>query len=145
VRVSILCVGKIRKGPLRTVIDDYYGRIRHYAKLDEVEIADAGEDELRKRFEKGTDARARKIALEVDGRAMSSRALAEIIGDCELHSVPAITFMIGGAYGLPRGLASDVRLSLSAMTLPHKLARLVLAEQVYRGFTILRGEPYSHD
>ena len=55
-------------------------------------------------------------------------------------------FLIGGAYGLPPAVsrAADVRLSLSAMTLPHRLARLFLAEQLYRGFTILRNEPYSH-
>jgi len=55
-------------------------------------------------------------------------------------------FLIGGAYGLPQEVSkkADLRLSLSAMTLPHRLARLFLAEQIYRGFSILRGEPYDH-
>ncbi|MBZ0116978.1 MAG: 23S rRNA (pseudouridine(1915)-N(3))-methyltransferase RlmH, partial [Sandaracinaceae bacterium] len=78
--------------------------------------------------------------------AWSSERLARFVGDCELRSVSSIAFLIGGSYGLPPELSrgADLRVSLSAMTLPHRLARVVLAEQIYRAFTILRGEPYSH-
>ena len=60
--------------------------------------------------------------------------------------MPALAFLIGGAYGLPERVSksAELKLSLSAMTLPHRLARLVLAEQIYRAYTILRNEPYSH-
>ncbi|MBP7681861.1 MAG: 23S rRNA (pseudouridine(1915)-N(3))-methyltransferase RlmH, partial [Deltaproteobacteria bacterium] len=72
--------------------------------------------------------------------------LAQHLGRCEGEGVQSAVFLIGGSYGLPKVISkrADVQLSLSAMTLPHRLARLLLAEQVYRGFTILRNEPYSH-
>jgi 23S rRNA (pseudouridine1915-N3)-methyltransferase len=147
VRVVIVAVGKVKERGLREVLDDYLGRARRYARLDEIELKDAPADVLRERFAKAIDPRGRTIALEVDGKAWSSRQLADAIGDCELTSVPSVTFLIGGSYGLPAELSRSAhhRLSLGAMTLPHRLARVVLAEQIYRAFTILRGEPYSHD
>ncbi len=144
-RVSVIAVGKVKQRGLRASLDDYYGRIKRYAKLEEIELKDTAD--VGARFAKALDPRGRTIALEVDGEAWSSRRLADFVGECELSSVPSVSFLIGGAYGLPREIsrAADRRLSLSAMTLPHRLARLVLAEQIYRAFTILRGEPYSHD
>jgi 23S rRNA (pseudouridine1915-N3)-methyltransferase len=86
------------------------------------------------------------IALEVSGRALSSHDLAQLVGRAEDGSVLHLVFLIGGAYGLPprTSQAADQQISLSQLTLPHRLARLVLVEQLYRAFTILRGEPYSH-
>ncbi len=146
-RVVFVAVGKVKERGLRDVLDDYYGRVRRYAKLEEIELKDASADVLRERFARAIDPRGRTLALEVDGKALSSRQLADVVGECELTSVPTVTFLIGGAYGLPAEVsrAAHQRLSLSAMTLPHRLARVLLAEQVYRAFTILRGEPYSHD
>jgi 23S rRNA (pseudouridine1915-N3)-methyltransferase len=144
-RIAIVAVGKIKQPGLRAELDDYLGRIQRYATLDEIELKDAGEAELRARFEKALPKRARAIALEVDGKALSSQGLAELVGRAELDATP-LAFLIGGAYGLPREVSAlaQARLSLSPMTLPHRLARLVLAEQLYRSFTILRNEPYSH-
>ena len=70
--------------------------------------------------------------------------LARQVGECEVHSVPSITFVVGGSYGLPPEVSrrAHARFSLGRITLPHRLARVVLAEQIYRAFTILRGEPY---
>ncbi len=146
-RVAVVAVGKVKERGLRSLLDDYYGRIKRYAKLDEIELKDASAAVVRDRFAKAIDPRGRTIALDVDGEAWSSRRLADFVGECEVGSVPSVTFLIGGAYGLPPEVsrAADRRLSLSAMTLPHRIARLVLAEQIYRAFTILRGEPYSHD
>lgn len=145
-RIAIVAVGRVKERPLRKVLDDYFGRIARYAKLEETELKDEAPDRLRARFERAIPSEGRTVALEVDGESWSSQDLAKYIGDCELHSVPVVSFLIGGAYGLPPAVsgAADVRLSLSAMTLPHRLARVVLAEQIYRAFTILRGEPYSH-
>lgn len=145
-RIAVVAVGKIKERGLRDVLDDYYARVRRYAKLEEIELKDASESELVARFTKAIDPRGRVIALEVEGERWSSPKLAEVIGGLELGSVPSLTFLIGGAYGLPAEVsrAAHTRLSLGAMTLPHRLARVVLAEQIYRAFTILRGEPYSH-
>jgi 23S rRNA (pseudouridine1915-N3)-methyltransferase len=145
VRISIIAVGKIKQAGLRAELDDYLGRIRRYASCDEIELKDGSDAELQQRFAKAIPKRAHTIALEVEGRSLSSQGLAELVQRGELAATPLV-FLIGGAYGLPAAVSSaaHTRLSLSAMTLPHRLARVVLAEQVYRAFTILRNEPYSH-
>jgi len=86
------------------------------------------------------------VALEVEGRALSSDELARFVGGALDGAVQHLVFLIGGSYGLPPGIsrAADAQISLSRMTLPHRLARVLLVEQIYRAFTILRGEPYSH-
>ena len=144
-RISIIAVGKIKQAGLRAELDDYLGRIRRYATCDEIELKDGTDAELRQRFDKAIPKRAQTVALEVDGKSLSSQGLAELVRRTELAAIP-LAFLIGGAYGLPETVSSaaHTRLSLSAMTLPHRLARVVLAEQVYRAFTILRNEPYSH-
>ena len=131
---------------MRAVLDDYLGRIGRYAKLEEIELKDISLDKLRDRFVRYLEDDGRTVALEVGGERWSSDDLAKQVGDCELRSVPSLTFFIGGSYGLPREVSenADLRFSLGAITLPHRLARVVLAEQIYRAFTILRGEPYSH-
>jgi 23S rRNA (pseudouridine1915-N3)-methyltransferase len=145
-KISIVAVGKVKEPGLRAAIDDYEKRIGRYAKIDEIELDDARDVELEARFRKAIPARARTVALEVEGQRMTSERFARWIEQCEIGAVPAIVFLIGGSYGLPKKLsqAADLRLSMSDMIFPHRLARLVLAEQIYRAFTILRNEPYSH-
>lgn len=145
-RVRIIAVGKAKDRDLRSLLGDYYARIDRYAKLEEIEIKDGPADEVAARLTRSIPDRSRVVALEVDGLALSSADLAKWIGRAENESVQTIVFLIGGSYGLPAALSkqADLRLSLSAMTLPHRLARLFLAEQIYRGFSILRGEPYDH-
>jgi 23S rRNA (pseudouridine1915-N3)-methyltransferase len=146
VRVRIIAVGKAKDRDLRSLLGDYYTRIGRYAKLEEIEIKDGKVDEVAQRLTRSIPDRSRVVALEVDGRSMSSRGLATWLERAENESVQSVVFLIGGAYGLPPELSkkADLQLSLSAMTLPHRLARLFLAEQIYRGFSILRGEPYDH-
>jgi 23S rRNA (pseudouridine1915-N3)-methyltransferase len=146
VRVRIIAVGKAKDRGLRSLLGEYYARIGRYAKLEEIEIKDGRADELTERLSRSIPDRSRLIALEVDGRSLSSRDFASWLGRAENESVQTVVFLIGGAYGLPEEVSkkADLRLSLSAMTLPHRLARLFLAEQIYRAFSILRGEPYDH-
>lgn len=145
-RVRIIAVGKAKDRDLRSLLGDYYTRIGRYAKLEEIEVKDGKVDEVAERLARSIPDRSRVVALEVDGQSMSSRGLATWLERAENQSVQTVVFLIGGAYGLPPELSkkADLRLSLSAMTLPHRLARLFLAEQIYRGFSILRGEPYDH-
>ncbi len=86
---------------------------------------------------------ATKIALDPDGRPLNSAGFAKLVREAEL-SARDLVFLVGGADGLPRDWreGADMLLSLSAMTLPHGLARVVLAEQIYRAFATLRGHPY---
>jgi 23S rRNA (pseudouridine1915-N3)-methyltransferase len=145
--VYVVAVGKIKERGAREWIDDYAKRIGRYATYHEVELKDGTQAEVEERFRKAVPARASVVALEVDGKALGSHELARFVGQCEDGGTVAnLVFLIGGAYGLPPSTsrAANLRLSLSAMTLPHRLARLFLVEQIYRAFTILRGEPYSH-
>lgn len=144
-RVAIIAVGKIKQAGLRAELDDYLGRIQRYGQCEEIELKDGTDAELEQRFERAIPKRAQRIALEVEGRTVTSHGFAEIVRRAELAATP-LAFLIGGAYGLPKSVSSTAhsQLSLSSMTLPHRLARVILAEQVYRACTILRNEPYSH-
>lgn len=145
-RILVIAVGKVKETGLRTAVDDYEARIGRYARFEEIEIKDGSADEVTTRFLRAIPERAKVIALEVDGKAMSSHAFAEEIAAAENAGVHALAFLIGGSYGLPAEVSqkAHLRLSLSKMILPHRLARLFLVEQIYRGYTILRNEPYSH-
>ena len=100
---------------------------------------------LRAAFEKKIPEASHVVALDVVGRSMTSEAFARWLEARATRGKGKIVFLIGGADGLPSEVLarSAEKLSLSAMTLPHRLARLVLAEQLYRAVTILRGEPYA--
>jgi 23S rRNA (pseudouridine1915-N3)-methyltransferase len=145
-RIAIVAVGKVKQSGLRAELDDYLERIRRYAPCDEIELKDGAEREMIERFDRAWPKRGAVAALEVDGKALDSAGLARWVGEQELSSGGTLTFLIGGAYGLPKEVSqrASIRLSLSKLTLPHRLARVLLAEQIYRAFTILRGEPYAH-
>jgi len=145
-RILVVAVGKVKERGIREAIDDYGERIDRYARFEEIELKDGSPDEVAARFDRAIPERSKVVALEVDGRPLGSEELGRFLGDVQHEGVAALTFLIGGSYGLPPDVSSaaDLRLSLSRMTLPHRLARLVLVEQLYRAHTILRGEPYSH-
>lgn len=145
-RIRVIAVGKSKDPSLRALLDEYYRRIGRYAKLEEVELKDGDPGDVATKMTRSIPDRSRVVALEVEGRSSSSRAFASWLAHAETQGVQTVVFLVGGAYGLPKDVSerADFRLSLSAMTLPHRLARVVLAEQVYRAFTILRGEPYDH-
>ncbi|NNM06610.1 MAG: 23S rRNA (pseudouridine(1915)-N(3))-methyltransferase RlmH [Gemmatimonadetes bacterium] len=84
------------------------------------------------------------VALTREGKGLGSRELARFLQERMVRSVPSVTFVIGGAFGLGEGVLkrSTLRLRISRMTLPHDLARLFLVEQLYRAGTITRNEPY---
>ena len=145
-KIAIIAVGKVKQLGLRAELDDYLKRIQRYASCTEIELKDGSDSELLARFEKAIPPKAKRIALEVGGQSLSSHGLAELVARAERTAVPALAFLIGGSYGLPGALSqgAQLQLSLSALTLPHRLARVLIAEQIYRAYTILRNEPYSH-
>ena len=147
--VSIIAVGK--PGPLASAIRGYERRAEHYWRFEVAELrASRGKDaaEVRRReaelLRARIDPRFRCVATTRCGARTSSVDLARWLGDLALRSARGVHFLIGGAYGLDRVLIGECTrtLSLSAMTLPRDMARLVLAEQLYRAGTILRNEPY---
>ena len=139
-KIVVLAVGKLRDRQLTALCDDYVARASHHVAVEVVEVDD--DKALARRWPTAGET----IALEVGGESWSTERFAAYIGDQMLHGGRGITFAIGGADGLPAALVARAkrRLSLSAMTLPHRLARLVLVEQIYRALTVVRGEPYHH-
>ncbi len=144
-RIVIAAVGKVKDRPLREAIDEYVNRVRRYVAIEEIEIPDAPPDRVRAAFEKASR-EATVVAMEVNGQALSSESFARTLERYGARGKGTVAFLIGGADGLPPDLsrAAHARLSLSTLTFPHRLARLVLIEQIYRAMTILRGEPYAH-
>ncbi len=140
-RITVVAAGKIKEKPLRSVADDYLSRIRRYTNADEIETKDE------KGLAKAVPSGARLIALEVWGRAYSSEEFSDELESWASTGKGEIAFVIGAAEGIPRDLSrsADEHISLSKMTLPHRLARVVLFEQIYRGLSILRGEPYARE
>lgn len=110
-------------------------------KVDGEKVRMAEEDRLLARLPKGG---GELVALTRVGKALGSRELAQFMAKQALGSVQEVTFLIGGAFGLGKGILerSTLQLSISPMTLPHEIARLLLVEQLYRAGTILRNEPY---
>jgi 23S rRNA (pseudouridine1915-N3)-methyltransferase len=151
--VGVVSVGRPGR-LLESAIAEYEGRAARYWKLRvttvraeaasrnrppaEVRRAEAG------RLRSGAPAGHDLIGLTRAGEAWSSERLAEYLEELGVRGAPGTTFLVGGASGLDPDLLRECRfrLSLSPMTLPHDLARLVLAEQLYRAGTISRGEPY---
>jgi 23S rRNA (pseudouridine1915-N3)-methyltransferase len=145
VRIRVIAVGKLKEAHYRAAVDDYLGRLARYATMDEVEIREDAPATVAAAMKKALPARAHVIALTIDGRARSSEELAAQI-EALSHRAVDVAFVIGGADGIPAEIVAlaNEKLSLSKMTLPHRLARLVLVEQIYRAMTIRRGEPYHH-
>lgn len=151
-KISLVCVGRPRS-PLAEPISQYEGRILHYFPFEAVEVKESGRggqplarllEEEGERLLARVPKRNELVALHRLGSRWSSESLAGHLAEGGLNGIAGISFLIGGAFGLSKQVLdrADHLISLSAMTLPHELARLVLAEQLYRAGTIMRGEPY---
>jgi len=141
VKIVLVVQGKLKDKGLRALVDDYLGRMKRYARCEEIEVKEASQ------LLAAVPSDATLVALEVDGEELSSTALAQRVERWLGRGKGVVAFAIGGAEGLPKeiGERADFRFSLSRLTLPHRLARLILAEQLYRAFSILRGEPYARE
>ena len=144
-RIVVVAVGRVKDKPLRAAIDEYTGRVRRFVPCDEIEIEDAPAARLVEKFSQKTSG-ATTIAMEVHGRLIDSPTFARELERAGSRGKGTVAFLIGGADGIPSAIsqAAHDRWSLSGLTFPHRLARLVLVEQIYRAMTILRGEPYAH-
>jgi len=141
VKLFVIAEGRIKERAMRAVADDYSNRLTRYVKCDEIETKDAAG--LAKAIPEG----AFVVALEVNGERISSSELATRLERWGARGKGHVAFVIGGAEGIPSALSAkaDVRLSLSTFTFPHRLARVMLLEQLYRSMTLLRGEPYARE
>ncbi len=140
-KLFVIAQGRIKERELRAVANDYLGRLSRYVRCEEIEARDAAS--LGKSIPEG----AFVIALEVDGERLTSVELSQRIERWGARGKGLVAFLIGGAEGIPSALSAraDLRLSLSSFTFPHRLARVMLFEQLYRSMTLLRGEPYARE
>lgn len=139
-KILVLAVGRLKEEYFREAEAEYRKRLRRYADVDVREVKDD------RALLQALPPRARLVALDERGEAWSSEELARrLIAAEEQHGGGApLVFAIGGAEGLSAGVREKAVRSLAfgRITLPHRLARIVLLEQLYRAYTILRGEPY---
>lgn len=155
--ITIISVGKLKEKYLKMGIDEYIKRLASYAKVEIIEVPDEkapenlsdAEMELVKKKE--GERILSKIsegmyvyALAIDGKMKSSEELAEGLEKLMTYGTSKIAFIIGGSLGLHKDVLNraDEKLSFGRMTLPHQLMRLVLVEQIYRSFRIIKNEPY---
>lgn len=156
-KITILCVGKIKESFYRDAIGEYTKRLSKYCKIDIIEVADektpdkasaALEEQIKEkeadRLLARLDESAYVYTLEIQGKRYSSRAFAGAINQAGINGCSHITFIIGGSLGLHEKVMkrSDQAISFSDMTFPHQLMRVILCEQLYRAYRIISGEPY---
>ena len=155
--ITVICVGKLKEKYLKSAIDEYTKRLSRYCKLNIIELSDektpdnaSGKEEVLIKVKEG-DAILKNIkdsmfviALELKGNMLSSEEFSYYINDLGVKGESNIVFVIGGSLGLSKRVLerSNYRLCFSKMTFPHQLFRVMLLEQIYRGFRIISGEPY---
>jgi len=139
VKILVRAVGKMRDRRLTSLCEEYAERVRHHMPLEIQEVAD---DEALLR---GLPPATEIIALEPGGDAWTTAEFTQYLEKRMVQGTRAVAFLIGGADGLGAATVKQARrrLSLSPLTLPHRLARVLLCEQIYRAISIIRGEPYS--
>lgn len=156
-RITIVCVGKLKEKFYRDALEEYGKRLSRYCKFDVAEVADektpegagaACEEQIKEKEAKRILAKIGENAyvctLEIKGHKLSSEAFAEWIEKATVEGRSEIVFVIGGSLGLHESVRkrADFALSFSDMTFPHQLMRVILGEQIYRAFRIIHGEPY---
>lgn len=157
ISITVISVGKIKEKFYTAAIEEYSKRLSAYCRFEIIEVKDEKTPENPSKREKELvlareGARileklpqsAKVIALCVEGVQLSSEKFSELIDGCAQHGISRIVFIIGGSMGLCDAVKAraDFRLSFSEMTFPHMLMRVVLAEQLYRAFTIINGKTY---
>lgn len=155
--INIITVGKLKEKYLKEAVSEYSKRLSKYCRLDIIEVPDEKAPENMSQAEeesvkvkegqailKYIKNDAHVIALAIDGKMLSSEAFADFINDLGIKGKSNIAFVIGGSLGLSDEVLkrADYKLSFSPMTFPHQLMRVILMEQIYRGYRIIKGEPY---
>lgn len=156
-KITVICVGKIKEKFYTDAVLEYSKRLSRYCKLEIVELADektkenssVHENDVVKAKEGERILSAIKddmyvIALAIEGKMLDSVELSEKMEQLGIGGSSHVAFVIGGSLGLDKRVLdrADFKLSFSKMTFPHQLMRVILLEQIYRGYRIMKGEPY---
>jgi 23S rRNA (pseudouridine1915-N3)-methyltransferase len=139
-RIQLVLLGKTRRVEIRALLEDYAARLRRFT---EIEIGEFREDSAALRRIELTPG-ATLTLLDAGGKLYTSAQFASWLGGCRDRGVREIIFLCGAAEGFPEAIAqrAKTRISLSPLTFSHELARVMLAEQLYRAFALLAGHPY---
>lgn len=155
--VNIICVGNLKEKYLKDAVDEYKKRLSAFCKFDIIEIAEQrlsdkpSESEINSALEKEAEKIMQKvpkgsavISMAIEGKQLSSEKLADTVSDFALKGFSSISFIIGSSFGLSQNVKSkaSLLLSMSKMTFPHQLARVMLCEQIYRAFSIINHTKY---
>lgn len=155
--VNIICVGNLKEKYLKDAVDEYKKRLSAFCKFDIIEIAEQrlsdkpSESEISSALEKEAEKILQKvpkgsaiIPMAIEGKQLSSEKLADTVSDFALKGFSNISFIIGSSFGLSPNVKSkaNLMLSMSKMTFPHQLARVMLCEQIYRVFSIINHTKY---
>ncbi|MFI3200932.1 MAG: 23S rRNA (pseudouridine(1915)-N(3))-methyltransferase RlmH [Eubacteriales bacterium] len=156
-KITIICVGKVKESFYRESIEEFIKRLSRYCNLSIIEVSDEHtpdglsqvEEELLlkkegERIQKHCKEEAYKMVLTIDGQQCDSVGFATHLKQLGTYGTSHIQFIIGGSLGLWKEIIeqADEQLSFSKMTFPHQLMRVILLEQIYRGFRIMKNEPY---
>ncbi|MDD4834558.1 MAG: 23S rRNA (pseudouridine(1915)-N(3))-methyltransferase RlmH [Lutispora sp.] len=155
--ITIIGVGKLKEKYLKEAVSEYSKRLSKYCKLDIIEVPDekapesmsaaeeaAVKDKEGQAILKHVKSDSYVIALVIEGKMLTSEAFADFINELGIKGKSNIAFIVGGSLGLSGEVIkrADYKLSFSPMTFPHQLMRVILLEQIYRGYRIIKGEPY---
>ena len=154
--ITLICVGKIKESFYKDAVSEYSKRLSAYCNFKIVEVEDEADRGLNESLieqakvnEAGRILKALKpgmyvVTLEIKGKKTDSEGFSGMLSDMFVQGKSDIAFIIGGSNGLDASVSdrSDLKLSFSDMTFPHQLMRVILTEQLYRAFKIMRGEPY---
>jgi len=156
-KIAIVVVGALKRAHIREAIEEYIKRLKRYTTVELVKVkAGAGSDSLTReellrkeaeRLERVLKKEDLLVVLDEKGKALTTAEFSRWLEDTiNLSGRKRVCFVVGGSYGLSETIKKRAHrvMSLSKLTLPYELATLVLAEQLYRAFTIIKGEPYSH-
>lgn len=156
-KITIICVGKIKEKFYRDAVSEYAKRLSKYCKLEIIEVQDEktpdhAKEALEEQIKEKEASRILKYikedafvySLEINGIKPDSQELASQIQNLSIQGKSHIQFIIGGSLGLHKSItkAADKAISFSNMTFPHQLMRVILLEQIYRSYRIIQGEPY---
>ncbi|MEE9373347.1 MAG: 23S rRNA (pseudouridine(1915)-N(3))-methyltransferase RlmH [Saprospiraceae bacterium] len=152
-KINFIWIGKPKYKHTAEAVDMYISRLRHYTKVEIIQLRDVRfispkkqKVEEAKLFQKYLKSDAFNVCLDEHGKAFTSMQLSQKITSFQNMSIQCLNIMIGGAYGFDKSVLnqSNEKWSLSKMTLPHDLCRIILTEQLYRAFTIIRNEKYHN-
>lgn len=156
-KIKLILIGKTVDKNLIKLIDEYQNRLKHYIPFEEIvipELKNTKKMTIEQQKEKETELIFTKISsaddlilLDENGETFTSVKFSKFLEKKILSSSKSIVFVVGGAYGFSNKLyeRANMLISLSAMTFSHQMIRLLFAEQLYRAFTIMKGEPYHHE